>query len=316
MLQALCTTDSPTSPEIILEMLESSPTTPQHIITGNSTSTFSNLTDPIPNTHRNHVLEEEKRTDQTSETLLQLEAPPKPKGTNHLCRKTTAVSEILSQARENGFNEKSVNPMSPYLFDLVRTRRHICKAQSWVQQLQFQKQQIRIKHQSKRNTPKQNRIRRTQFPIRTSSCRCTARGRFLGRRGGRVPRIDAKSSAISCLDSATENPCFLLSAAGAGARSAASSSASSDPTGQGGAAGAEWRVRRFHGHCGARWRCSEAPPPSGRWGFSLSGEGVSGAGAGPLLVQRSRRCVPQLRVGKEKPCSRVRDDGGGGGGAG
>jgi hypothetical protein len=26
--------------------------------------------------------------------------------------------------------------------------------------------------------------------------------------------------------------------------------------------------------------------------------------------------VPQLRVGKEKPCSRVRDDGDGGGGAG
>ena len=142
--------------------------------------------------------------------------------------------------------------------------------------------------------------------ILTSSCRCTVRGRFLGRRGGRDPRIAAKSSAISSLDSAMENPRFLASAAGTGGRSAgtASSAASPDPAGRAGAAVADRRVRRFHGCRAARWRCSGAPapvaPPSGRRVFSLSRDGVSGAAGGgdeawPLLERWSRRCVPQRR---------------------
>ena len=154
-----------------------------------------------------------------------------------------------------------------------------------------------------------------QQGILTSSCRCTVRGRFLGRRGGRDPRIAAKSSAISSLDSAMENPRFLASAAGAGGRSAgtASSAASPDPAGRAGAAVADLRVRRFHGCRAARWRCSGAPP-SGRRVFSLSRDGVSGAAGGgdeawPLLEQRSRRCVPQLRVGKEKSWRCVREGG-------
>ena len=160
-----------------------------------------------------------------------------------------------------------------------------------------------------------------QQGILTSSCRCTVRGRFLGRRGGRDPRIAAKSSAISSLDSAMENPRFLASAAGAGGRSTgtASSAVSPDPAGRAGAAVADRRVRRFHGCRAARWRCSGAPapvaPPSGRRVFSLSRDGVSGAAGGgdeawPLLEQRSTRCVPQLRVGKEKSWRRVREGGG------
>jgi hypothetical protein len=50
----------------------------------------------------------------------------------------------------------------------------------------------------------------------------------------------------------------------------------------------------------------------------LSGDGVSGDAEegdepGPLLEQRSTRCVPQLRVRKEKSWSRARDDGRGAG---
>jgi hypothetical protein len=140
--------------------------------------------------------------------------------------------------------------------------------------------------------------------ILTSSWRCTARGRFLGRRGGRAPRMARKSAAISSLVSATEKPLFRAStggdARGCCACHAAAFPAPSDPAARG-AAVAERRVRRFHGRGG--WDAPTAP----------GGEADVGA---PSLEQRRRRCVPQLSVGKVKSWRRVRvagaaDDGDG-----
>ena len=153
--------------------------------------------------------------------------------------------------------------------------------------------------------------------ILTSSWRCTARGRFLGRRGGRVPRMAAKSSAISSLVSEAEKPLFAGGDA-SGWCAAAALQAPSDLDASG-ATVAERRVRRFHGRGGC-----DAPVAPGEacwpWGFSFPGDGVCGCGGGdaeaPSLEQRSRRCVPQLSVGKEKSWSRVRAAGAGAEGAG
>ena len=141
----------------------------------------------------------------------------------------------------------------------------------------------------------------------------------MGRRGGRVPRMAAKSSAISSLVSEAEKP--LLGATAGGDASdwcAAAFQAPSDLDASG-ATVAERRVRRFHGRGGC-----DAPVAPGEacwpWGFSFPGDGVCGCGGGdaeaPSLEQRSRRCVPQLSVGKEKSWRRVRAAAGAGDGDG
>jgi hypothetical protein len=130
----------------------------------------------------------------------------------------------------------------------------------------------------------------------------------------------AKSSAISSLVSAAEKPLLLATAGGdASGCSAAAFPAPSDLDASG-ATVAERRVRRFHGRGGCGAPAAAPGEPCRPWGFSFSGDGVCGCGGGedadaeaPSLEQRSRRCVPQLSVGKEKPWRRVRAAGAGDG---
>jgi len=127
----------------------------------------------------------------------------------------------------------------------------------------------------------------------------------------------AKSSAISSLVSEAEKPLFAGGDA-SGWCAAAALQAPSDLDASG-ATVAERRVRRFHGRGGC-----DAPVAPGEacwpWGFSFPGDGVCGCGGGdaeaPSLEQRSRRCVPQLSVGKEKSWRRVRAAAGAGDGDG